>query len=398
MLSNFPIVGKPYRPIKIKSFNAYKGLQFGGGGELPTLSPRQWFQRDATESPQTKVARQNSADPNFAQRQSDDIWNTINAVGSFTPAWPLFAANQVGRSIDKGEYGQAGLEGAMIAAPYVIGKGIAAALPYVKRGTSALKNMFKGREKTLAPTAEKPFSSEINWGNWNNEIPQNKDLLDEYHAIEKSTKKSGSWMKNSDGTEFSGTPEQFVQEQSGNFKGAFSGGHNITYRGDRQHFPELDYNPIFTGDKKMALNYTNDNAGYWKPTHQEGDFSYIRDPNAGGLHELYYGKNRNTLHIDAKNRSFLDLNVPEINKKGLVGTDDVSAYINGRDMNAEIRNVYDASSHPGLVNIIGHNPGKYLKSARGNNGMFDMTNANIYRSLLPIIGVSALKNKTNKTK
>ena len=140
---------------RTKIFNQNKkslgGNLFPGGGDLPTINRRQWLMDRATEDPRTAAVRQNSADPNFAQRQSDDLWNTVNTVGSFTPAWPLFAANQMGRSIDKGEYGQAGLEGAMIAAPYAIGKGVQAALSYVKK---ALQNTYKINPFAFKPNPE----------------------------------------------------------------------------------------------------------------------------------------------------------------------------------------------------------------------------------------------------
>jgi hypothetical protein len=55
----------------------------------------------------------------------------------------------------------------------------------------------------------------------NKEIPNNPQLMKEYNAIEQTTKANGSWMKNSDGSTFQGTPEQFVQGQSENFKKAF---------------------------------------------------------------------------------------------------------------------------------------------------------------------------------
>ncbi len=63
--------------------------------------------------------------------------------------------------------------------------------------------------------------SEIDWGKWNAEIPSNKSLLNEYHSIEQKAKAKGSWMKNSDGSPFQGSPEQFIQQNSQNFKKAF---------------------------------------------------------------------------------------------------------------------------------------------------------------------------------
>ena len=44
----------------------------------------------------------------------------------------------------------------------------------------------------------------------------------------------------------------------------------------------------------------------------------------------------------------------------------------------------------GDVTIVNNRIGNYLKSLRGNNGMFDMTNSNIYKSILPVtLGIGA---------
>ena len=253
-----------------------------------------------------------------------------------------------------------------------------------------LKNIQKGKQLKNIPK----FISEVDWGNWNKEILENPKLLEEYSKIEELSKKSGNWMKYPDGSDFKGTPEQFVQEQSENFKKAFPQGYGITYRGDRKHFPELDYNPIFTGDKQMATEYTTSHGSFWRPFHEEGSVSKILDTESGGLHELYYKQRPNTINIDAKSGDWVDLNVPEISKSK-VSTDDVASYIAGRDMNAIINNVYDGSTVKGTVRIIPHDYTGYLKSARGNNGMFDMTNPNIYKGVIPasIIGAAAQKQR-----
>ena len=65
------------------------------------------------------------------------------------------------------------------------------------------------------------FQSEIDWANWNPETPNYPELINEYNAIEESTKKAGTWMKNPDGSAFQGTPEQFIQQRSSWFKKAF---------------------------------------------------------------------------------------------------------------------------------------------------------------------------------
>ena len=57
-------------------------------------------------------------------------------------------------------------------------------------------------------------------------------------------------------------------------------------------------------------------------------------------------------------------------------------------LRAKITNVNDGG--PGTVTLNKHIPGNYAKSLRGNVGFFDMTNPDIYKSVLPYIGVGGL--------
>ena len=60
----------------------------------------------------------------------------------------------------------------------------------------------------------------------------------------------------------------------------------------------------------------------------------------------------------------------------------------------ELNNINDGGY--GDVTIVNHKKGNYLKSAIGNNGMFDMTNPNIYKSLLPLGLYLQAQNNKNK--
>jgi len=159
-------------------------------------------------------------------------------------------------------------------------------LPRVLKG---IRNMFKSGKNIIenipntykGPTVSSfqkdlSFKSEINWSNWNKDIPLNKELMQEYNTIEEVAKKKGTWMKNADGTDFEGPPELFVQMQSGAFKKAYPEGITTTYRG----FPKgegpiswgkkygddygagriinpmnVEYTSVFTGDKNLASHY-----------------------------------------------------------------------------------------------------------------------------------------------
>jgi len=257
------------------------------------------------------------------------------------------------------------------------------------------------------------FKSEIDWGKWNKEIPENKALMQEYNTIEQQAKANGTWMKNPDGSAFQGTPEQFVQQNSKNFKKAFPEGFDNTYRGDRGHYhilnSELNNSKTFTGNKNMALNYTYENA---KPFTVNSPLGV--NPNRGkdimsseGLYELYGKKSNNSKILNSKrNADYSDIDIydedilnyfknKELGNKSLksyynknmrpISTDDLAYdYLKNKDLdNITINNIYDSSFEPGTVRINNNKPGNYLKSMWGNNGMFDMTNPNIYKGLIP---------------
>ena len=150
--------------------------------------------------------------------------------------------------------------------------GINNILPLVNPlGGKGLSTVASGASKVLPKIdnilnffkSSKPFKSEINWAKWNKEIPNNSELMKEYNAIEKTSKANKSWMKNPDGSAYQGTPEQFVQENSENFKKAFPKGYDKTYRGsqfltprfDRTAFQDKDIITFGTSDESVAKRY-----------------------------------------------------------------------------------------------------------------------------------------------
>ena len=312
----------------------------------------------------------------------------------------------------------------------------------IKAHTKSLKNNWKTGATSDVPEGMSPYlNSEIDWGAWNSEIPKNHKLMKEYSAIEQQAKANGTWMKNADGTPFKGTPEQFVQIRSENFKKAFPEGADVTYRGDNEHYPELRPRgdkffgqPIFTANEELAKYYTakGNKAGFFSPneaTAFERLQTYLNEnypdlsiqefmeryPNLargamateqGGIHQLAIPRTKNVLELDAKGKMWSSLDNPEMNKKimesgieksvynkdtepYLFTTDDIAQYIKQQDIDrALIRNVDDGSI--GTVLIHNQKPGRFAKSLRGNSGMFDMNDPNIYKALIPAIGVGAL--------
>ena len=255
---------------------------------------------------------------------------------------------------------------------------------------------------------DEPFKSEINWGNWNKEIPNNARLMDEYEAIEQSTKANNTWMKNPDGSEFKGSPEQFIQQQSENFKNAFGnsklvnpdGSPTIQYHGSAKRFDIFDESKFQLGDAG------NSGVGIYTTPSKTTASSYTtssRKLHTGDieptLYELYGQANNpvssSQLINEGKGRDLFNFH-RDANFKG-----NLSSYESLRDFDAAI-----SDQLPGVENVRPWNDAreivfptnKQLKSAIGNNGMFDMNNPNIYKALLPAVGISAVATAANRKK
>lgn len=331
------------------------------------------------------------------------------------------------------------------------------------------QHWLQGYKEVPKPASN--FESEIDWAKWNKEIPENSQLIKEYNAIEKTSKANGSWMKNPDGSEFKGTPEQFVQQNSKNFKKAYPEGFEETYRGIvmNQSAALRPGRAMFTGDENLARGYSASDdfinseelineGGMLKLIYPKSENSLIHDTrgsdwqsvNVDAVDEVSktVDDNINSLQktIDRKKKSLetatynpserywefpdsdvkLDMNVflegtkPEeemlnkllnIKEKGFISTnpkilsdiksklgkrpntDEIAEYIEKNNVDhVTLKNIQDGSF--GDISIINHKPGNYLKSAIGNNGMFDMSNANIFKTVIPgAIGLGALQQK-----
>lgn len=268
------------------------------------------------------------------------------------------------------------------------------------------EDWLRGYKPVEVPKSTSSFKSEINWNKWNPEITSNQTLLNEYNTIEETSKANGSWMKNPDGSLFQGTPEQFVQQQSQNFKNAFGnsklinpdGSPTIQYHGSAKKFDTFDESKFQLGDsgysgkgiytspsKTTADSYTLSSAKFHK-----GDI----EPT---IYELYGQANNpissSQLINENKGRDLFNFH-RDRNWKG-----ELSPYESLREYDAaisdqltgvqNIRPWYDAREVVFPTN-------KQIKSAIGNNGMFDMTNPNIYKSILSAIGTGALGIGTRK--
>ena len=262
----------------------------------------------------------------------------------------------------------------------------------------------------------KKVKSEINWSKFNKEIPSNKLLMKEYDAIEKSSKAKGSWMKNSDGSTFTGTSEQFVQQNSSNFKKAFpniikdnNGNIQTNFHGSPNEFNEFVDNlnssdktgerlgkGIYTTPKRgMALQYAFKNKnkkGKLYELYQNSDnpqnlienFEKLQDLKTNNISKILKNKKATTKQIKQASKDF--------NK---IIKDQENFYDNLKDSDFKLQKNKDffKSGEEQVVPFTNH-----PKSMKGNNGMFDMTNPNIYKALVPAtIGLSAIKSNATES-
>ena len=186
------------------------------------------------------------------------------------------------------------------------------------------RNMVIGARKAATSLPKlSNINLKPNWAKWNKSIPDNKPLMKEYDAIEASTKSDGTWMRNSDGSEFAGTPEQFIQQQSENFKKAFPEGADVTYRGQPSK-SELNVNPnkpfsgtpsvvaknareefkqqTFTGNQSLAENYATREKGIIKGPDTQG----------GGVNAFYAKKSDNAADVDLRNQEWTDIHLDDV--------------------------------------------------------------------------------------
>jgi len=148
--------------------------------------------------------------------------------------------------------------------------------------------------------ASKKFASEINWGKWNKKIPKNKALMKEYNTIEATTKADGTWMKNADGSDFRGSPEQFVQQRSKNFKKAFPDDADVVYRGTKSDRPEKGQLLFSSENKDLARNYA---------PHSKKEIIKGADNKGGGVNELYLKNSDNSADFDLRGQNWAHLDV-----------------------------------------------------------------------------------------
>ena len=202
-------------------------------------------------------------------------------------------------------------------------------------------------------------------------------LIKEYNTIEQQAKANNTWMKNPDGSTFQGTPEQFVQQNSENFKKSFGNSKLINPDGSPEINYHSTYNDLFdTFDINKFDSSTNDGGWYGK--------GFYTSPNKKWANR--FGDNTLEGYLNIKNPVPNDLEV-FFGRNGYGSTPELGKF----DIRDKLKNydgVVTSPNNPDIERVF-NNPSSF-KSATGNNGMFDMNNPNIYKSIAPIAGASYL--------
>ena len=250
------------------------------------------------------------------------------------------------------------------------------------KGTSSFKKPLKLNKVSAPKSVPKSFKSEIDWGNWNKTIPNNKKLLQEYREIEYTTKLNGSWMKNVDGSTFQGMPEQFVQQQSKNFKKAFP---NVYKQNDKVtpliHHSRAKFSSFDKAKQLSGAGVAKHGSGIYtipKPyfdRYVSKDISHVMNPTSSKKVAIGYGDNRYDLYANNPLGEF-PLKGRYVERPTGIFPESAPRFTKYRTYNTNYKTDPFAA-------VVPYSSG--VKSAIGNDGMFNMANSDIYKSLLPFI-------------
>lgn len=260
-------------------------------------------------------------------------------LGDAIDAAEVYNAYETGKDL-QGEDANYKTLGGMAAAglllPNILEKPLKAGYRVLKKPvTEALEKGFRAvrgygddaskvvRQNKRWKTSPDSFKSDIDWASWNKDTPNHPELMQEYRDVEFNTKKKGTWMKNPDGSDFEGSPEQFVQRQSSFYKEAFPDGGTRVYRGvgandwkqgpgaprwDRGGYdPEKsvpsDGTVFASEDLEQARSYQGDDVAYNSPFLSQETY---RNPQ-GGTYDLQAPSGGSDLASDQSGRSYQNL-------------------------------------------------------------------------------------------
>lgn len=268
----------------------------------------------------------------------------------------------------------------------------------------------KNEYEIVDATSKSDFKSEIDWAKWNPDTPKYPKLINEYNAIEESTKKAGTWMKNPDGSPFQGTPEQFIQQQSSWFKKAFP---NVIK--NEAGSPQLNHHGSPNKFSQIAADKEINGRIYGEGFYTTPDISLAKRYAIGDNPQLYQ------FYINAKNprnaSNYIQEGVTKADeklnkilkefgenskeyKKGIDEYNEALEYLRKNRTKIDLRkhSIGEAEDYMRIKDVQVTPFDNRVKSAIGNVGFFDMTNPNIYKGLIPPALMYYIQNQQNKSK
>lgn len=221
--------------------------------------------------------------------------------------------------------------------------------------------------------------SKLNWKQWG----AKKKYIPEYTAIEYQAKKNGTWLKNADGSDFTGDPREWVVKQSKRFKEAFGDKYKEGYTGMRNPYDPNSTLDTYLASRDRAYTYTQNK----KEVRKIGD---------SGVAKLVVPET-DTYTVDAFGNDWLHLTDKSINPYNFTNTNQIVSSVQTPVIS--FKNIRDDGPF-GMRDVV---EDQFVaksttprKSVLYNNGDFDLSNPDIFKTTItPYIGYK-LYNKANR--
>lgn len=221
--------------------------------------------------------------------------------------------------------------------------------------------------------------SKLNWKQWG----AKKKYIPEYTAIEYQAKKNGTWLKNPDGSDFTGDPREWVVKQSKKFKEAFGDKYKEGYTGMRNPYDPNSKLDTYLASRDRAYTYTQNK----REVKKKGD---------SGVAKLVV-PDTDTYTVDAFGNDWLHLTDKSVNPYNFTNTNQIVSNI--QTPTISFKNIRDDG--PFGVRDVAEDQfvikaNTPRKSVLYNNGDFDLSNPDIFKTTItPYVGYK-LYNKANR--
>lgn len=213
--------------------------------------------------------------------------------------------------------------------------------------------------------------SKLNWKQWG----AKKKYIPEYTAIEYQAKKNGTWLKNPDGSDFTGDPREWVVKQSKRFKESFGDKYKEGYTGMRNPYDPNSTLDTYLSSRDRAYTYTQNK----REVKKKGD---------SGVAKLVVPET-DTYTVDALGNDWLHLTDKSVNPYNFTNTNQIVSSIQTPVIS--FKNIRDDGPF-GMRDVA---EDQFVaksttprKSVLYNNGDFDLSNPDIFRITAPSTGIS----------